>query len=286
MAEKFEHVRFPESGVSPAESAKEERVRQIESIIASMDGLIGSGEKADVYAGSAELGDQKLCVKHLARKGRGEVPESPLVQEMELQAKAREILLTARESEGMALVEVPYPVAYVRTGGNQEYFLMERVEGKTLYRTILENIASRVPESFFLQGMTAETLNDSNDADLEQIVLAFLKTAKGNRRDFYEKISRQMEDHPFLPPETVLRVRNSIRILNSAGFYHRDLHLENIMLSDDLKRAWLIDFGTASFGEFSSPQDATEVERMGEPVRYINDSSIVLTMTKGMEKEK
>jgi|GEM_PF-5355431 len=239
---------------------------------------IGSGQTADVYAGTTEDGTAGFCIKHNARKNSESAFDNPLEKEMELQVTALRILRTAREA-GKNVGDVPKPWLYLKTKKNQEILSMDRVPGKTLRRLILEQVAAKMPDAYILPGYTRNDLATAHDDDLEEMVIdRYLRAGSKDTKQLYAAFLSKAGELPFLPLETALKVRNSIQELNRQRFFHRDLHDRNIMFSHDLSEVYFIDFGRSSHNEYTSANEAIDVEKVGTRIRYLDDMGILKTV--------
>lgn len=236
--------------------------------------LIGAGEIADIFTGTEGSVGENICLKFVARHPAKAAYTNRLEQEMQMQVQAFDIVQEGQKDAPMA--RIPRPIAYLKTDGGSEYLAMERVRGKTLYRILLERMAEQVPEDIFLPGMSREDIPTLNDEDIEKMVIwDYLKANQRTRKELYNIILERLEEAPFLTADIFEKVRNAINALQKAQLYHRDLHERNIMLTDDLSEAYIIDFGSASSGEYSSPSDAFEVEKWGEKIRFLDDKYIL-----------
>ncbi|MBI4138683.1 phosphotransferase [Candidatus Uhrbacteria bacterium] len=271
-----------ETPPSPEHAALRTRIEREILAFKRQDLLVDSGEVADVYHGDPSEQMESYVIKHKARTREKSVYENDMETEMERQTDAYLIVQHARE-RGVAVADVPKPFAYIRTHDRQEFIAMERAPGKTLYRHLLDRLAAAMPDDHLLPGVKREDLPHLTDADLEEMALNRFLNAKGkSRAQLYQAIFSKVE--PFLPPTTALAVRNTVKELNANKFFHRDLHEKNLMLSDDLTHASIIDFGSASVGEFDSLADACETEVLGTKVRYAYDTGIVGTLAKVVKK--
>ncbi len=236
---------------------------------------IGSGEIADVFTGLKGSGEENICLKYVARHPLKATYTNNLETEMRLQTDAFD-LLQKEEKSGTPMAKIPQPVAYLKTDAGGEYLAMERVHGKTLYRILLERLAEQMPETLFLPGMRREDIPGLSDEDMERMVVwDYLNAQHRTSKELYSLILKRLERDPFLSADVFEKVRNAIGALNTAGFFHRDLHEKNIMLTDDLSDAYLIDFGSSSHGEHSSAQEAFETEKWGESIKFLDDKYIL-----------
>jgi serine/threonine protein kinase len=241
---------------------------------------IGSGQVADVYSGRDEDGLSGFCIKHKARNTIETVLDCPLQEEMRLQEQAYRILEKAR-GQGKSVARIPQPWAYVKTAEGAEILSMDLVPGKTLRRLLLERAAHHMPEQHILPGYRSENLEAALDDDLEKMVMDNFLNAnkKKNTAQLHRELVELAGNPPFLTKELALQVRNTLQTLHAAGFFHRDIHAKNIMISDDLTQASLIDFGRASFGEHTSMSEAVDVDRAGTKVQYLRDEGILSTIS-------
>lgn len=241
--------------------------------------LIGEGQVADVYSGREEDDMQGFCIKHKARNTAETVLDNSLETEMKIQERAFRILEKERAA-GKSVARVPQPWVYFKTSKGEEILSMDRVPGKTLRRLMLERAAQSIPEEDILPGYRRETLKDALDTDLEGMVNQYLmKEGATTTVELHRALVAHAGNPPFLTKELALQVRNTIQTLNAQGLYHRDIHSKNIMLSDDLSQAYLIDFGRASYGEHLTMEEAVDVHRAGTKVRYLRDEGILSTIT-------
>lgn len=266
-------------------STQEDIHREIEEHLTDLmqPGLqIGQGQIADVYCGRTDDELADYCIKYSARVTGKTTFENRLKREMELQTTAYTILETARKN-GNNVGRIPRPWSYYKTRDGKEIISMDRVPGKTLYRLLLERTAEQMPDEHLLPGARREDLPHLSDADLEEMVLVrFLRAANKTRSQLYAALVEKAGS--FLPTETAIQLRNTIRALHNERFYHRDLHEKNLMFSHDLTEVFIIDFGSASYKEYDTLQDATEVEQLGTKLRFQRDDGILTTVAKLVKK--
>jgi serine/threonine protein kinase len=237
---------------------------------------IGSGQIADVYCGREDDEMEGFCIKHIARVTSKSSYENRLKREMELQTEAYRILERAR-AKGLSVGHIPRPWAYLKTSDNKEIMSMDRVPGKTLYRLMLEYAAKAMPDEHLLPGTRREDFPHLSDEDLAEMVLVrYLHSGTKTRAQLYAGLTAKAGT--FLPTETAVQLRNTVKALNAERLFHRDLHEKNVMFSDDLKSVYVIDFGSASHKEHANLKDATEVESMGSQLRYQRDDGILTTV--------
>jgi len=85
-------------------------------------------------------------------------------------------------------------------------------------------------------------------------------------------------------------IKQQIDLAHQAGLYHRDLHLENIMVNDELN-VYLIDFGDAT-SALASSEDfeiyRTDTIRKGKPVQLVfpKDENILGEFTREVNERK
>lgn len=235
--------------------------------------VIGTGSEADVY----QADDQKwrhLCVKKVARTSE-RTPYNPgIVEEMNRQREARNILDQLKEDEeGKPVAKVPAPFIYFTAPGkerDQEYILMEFAPGKTLYRMILELFIEEFDEE--INRETLDKMDDENFASMvatkaNLLEMFEIKSELKKMALLLERLSRKGKK--FLKKEFFDVLQRAVITLNSSGFYHRDLHPRNIMVSEDAVS--LIDFGYSVFDpgkQLSNPYETTE---LGETTSFSSD---------------
>ncbi|MEK7606596.1 MAG: aminoglycoside phosphotransferase family protein [Patescibacteria group bacterium] len=289
MSERFERAQFYQDisrrrDIAPLTPSEREdfhssalEVVENAEVIRLNGQFIGSGEIADVFTGVKGSSGENICLKFVARHPAKAAYTNSLEQEMQMQVKAFDIVQEGKKGAPMA--KIPRPIAYLKSEGGSEYLAMERVRGKTLYRILLERMAEQMPEYLYLPGMRREDISALSDEDIERMVIwDYLKAQQRTRKELYNIILKRLEEKPFLSVGIVKKVRNAINALHGVQFYHRDLHEKNIMVSDDLTDAYLIDFGSASSGEYSSPSDAFEVDKSGEEIRFLDDKYILTVL--------
>jgi serine/threonine protein kinase len=150
--------------------------------------------------------------------------------------------------------KVPFVIGYARDdaaaerGEASEYVVMETVKGKTLshlmFLKLAEKLFERDPEKY---AMLADADEWREDAVIETLI-AHVDELKGYAQDDAAKvIYNSLHGSGLISEDVALQIGSAVRALNNAGFFHRDLHERNIMISDDGRQATIIDFGSAKF---------------------------------------
>jgi len=244
---------------------------------------IGSGSIAEVYR--ADIGQGEYCVKRKEHSSGKEIFEKRIEEEMELQAQAF-LIVEEREKQNKPVAKVPKPLCYVETDDGQEMIIMERIKGKTLFRLMIEEIAQTIPEdklSEFLPGVRKEEIPDLSDRDMNELVIDGFMGAREKRKrmskaeldnHLRDQILRRFRTKKLLPKQIMHQIANTLDAWKKNNFFHRDLHENNLMISDDLSQAYIIDYGASSYNEYASAKDAYEIEKMGQQYLFFRDEGI------------
>lgn len=236
--------------------------------------LIGYGQVGRVYHGKAELGMEKTCIKHRILKSGRALYENSLAEEMQMQDIAHSILKKAQTPE-REIAKIPRPFSYFQTSDGEELLSMERVHGKTLYEILIDRTAQRIPKERLPEELQNGNLTSLPHDTLQDIVLEHLHLKKEPLPTVWKALLEENAKEPFLPKKIILQLRSAVQELHKHRLFHRDIHLGNIMIDDSLSQCYLIDFGTATYRKFTSAEEASSVERLGETVHYRRDTDII-----------
>ncbi|MFA6551141.1 MAG: phosphotransferase [Patescibacteria group bacterium] len=237
--------------------------------------IIGSGSRAEIKNDLLDFGEKGeafgiACVKKNVFPYEFSHLQNNLEEEGYLQETARLILDNAR-NEKTELAEVPAVIAYIEDDENEAYLAMRAIKGKTLWRLAIE-AALEANQKFnekiqnFIKINNHKTIDGMLDLELENVLIEL-----EGEKDLVKKIIAAAGKNPFLTSKQTDIIRNTINVWNENGFYHRDLHLKNIML-DKQGRIFIIDFGTALYDAQIDEDSAWE---MGEDRTADKDISVV-----------
>jgi serine/threonine protein kinase len=262
----------------------------------------GVGNKGDYYSNKSS----NVGVKHLARPERLRNYENSLMQEGRMQTMALMILEKARMEQQARIdkeidpakkewlakrmpARIPFVVGYAKDeaaadrGEASEYIVMETVKGKTLSHLMFQKLAERLhqrdPQKY---AMLAGAEAWREDVVIQTLV-AHVDELKGYSPDDAAKvIYNSLHGTGLVSEDVALQVGAAVRFLNNAGLFHRDLHERNIMISEDGKQAWIIDFGSAKFDPaYSKAGNMTKREGIydvGQDIKLWDDQSAVLSL--------
>ncbi|MCX6745166.1 MAG: protein kinase [Candidatus Parcubacteria bacterium] len=283
--------------IVPSEALSSSEVENEKKVVVAMAGAflkavnqrfnIGSGSIAEVYM--ADWQGYAYCVKREEHQSPKKAYSKKMEQELDLQAQAF-LLVKQRQAEGKPVALVPLPSFYIETSDGNKVLIMHRIEAKTLYRLMLEEVAKTIPADKIrdlLPGVTNFDVAVWPDNDLEELVIEGFYQAKTKRADMTEvqledylkkRIFNTLKNKKFLPKIIMQQIANTLDVWKKNQFHHRDLHEKNIMISADLSQAYIIDFGTASYKEFERSEDAYDVQIMGENVMFFRDEGIFYTL--------
>lgn len=239
--------------------------------------IIGTGSEADIY----QINDPNpsgFCVKKMVRTSKKTFINPGILEEMDRQREAAMILKKLPTQKGIQ-ARVPRPLlAFNDPNTNADYIVMDFVPGKTIYRMILELIIEEYDEKD-LEGWTKEKLMDLDDETFSTVVATAANLSKLFEIDSEAEklpvlLSRlRSKGKKFIKREFFEAMENAVSTLNRHGFYHRDLHSRNIMLSEDT--IWLIDFGYSVFDPKRLLSDPYEERKEGEDFRFPSDKDML-----------
>lgn len=289
---KLEKIIKPSGEVNKEDEVNKEEVdkveKMVESLLVSLNSSynIGSGSVAEVYR--ADWEEREYCIKHKAHSSPKESYENNWEDEMLAQTLAFEIIEEEEENNNIPLAKVPSPEYYLKTTEKEELIIMEQIRGKTLYRIILEEIAKNVRQHIFqanlpgAYGPVDEEVLRLSEKDLERLVIDVelgAENARKSKNDWelqkylFKKIEKKLEDTEILPKEIRIQIQNTLKLWRKNNFYHRDLHIKNIMISNDLKQAYFIDFGSS--GQFRDSDEAYDQVIFGQKVIFFPDEGVL-----------
>ncbi len=227
----------------------------------------GVGTKGDFYS----RGDSNVGVKHLARPERAMPYENTLREEARLQTLALLTLERARLAQQARIdsepdpskkawlaqrmpSKVPFVVGYARDeaaaerGEASEYIVMETVPGKTLSHLMFQKMAEKLRENDPAKYAVFADASAWREDVLIDAFIAHVDELKGyTKEDAAQVIYNTLHGSGIFSEDVALQVGAAVRALNNAGFFHRDLHERNIMISEDGTQSFIIDFGTAKY---------------------------------------
>lgn len=282
---------MPSKALSPEQVTKEKVIVEelaaafLETVDAKYN--IGSGSIAEVYM--ADWKGYSYCVKREEHKSPKKAYSKTMAQELDLQGQAF-LLVKQRQAEGKPVALVPLPSFYIETSDGNKVLVMHRIEAKTLYRLMLEQVAKTIPQEKvrdLLPGTDDFDYPNWREKDLEELVIEQFYQAKTKRatmtatqlEDYLKtKMFNTLKRNKFLPKNIMFQIANTLDVWKKNKFYHRDLHEKNVMISNDLSQAYIIDFGTASYQEFDKAADAYDLQIMGEDVMFFRDEGIFITL--------
>lgn len=184
---------------------------------------------------------------------------------------------------------VPFIVGYARDeeaaqrGEASEYIVMETVKGKTLSHLMFQKMAERLRQRDPEKYAVFEGAEGWREDVLIKTLIAHVGELKGYSQDDAAKvIYNTLHGTGLVSEDAALQIGSAVRHLNSAGLFHRDLHERNIMISEDGKQAWIIDFGSAKFdpayGRNGKMTDRTAIYDVGQDVKLWDDLSAVMSL--------
>lgn len=237
--------------------------------------IVGRGTEADVRILPVERLNQ-FCLKTVERSTGKSIYNPGVIAEMDRQCEAFRVLDAATKQSGEETLRVPEPVVVSRDQENGRYaILMEFVRGKTVWRAFLDQVLAGMSEMDF-GGWQKEELSVLDDDQLSDRLVQILKLDKmGSDVEKMRALKARVRG-PFLDSKAFEKLAKGIKILNSAGIYHRDLHFKNVMLGDD-GAVWMIDFGySINTNKLAEKMDNPYLEsRLGEEVRFSPDEGIL-----------
>ncbi len=208
---------------------------------------IGSGKRADIITGLPRFDEKNaiigyVCLKENVRTTKTSSLENDLEEEASLQVIARQILEEAKDRK---VAYVPEVVAHI-AGAGEEYLAMQSIKGKTIWRLAME--AALEVESSAIEEVKGHIKTNysippskASDKEMENAFVAVM-----GERGALKEILKLARQNPFLTKKQHQKVANTVRVFNENGFWHRDLHTQNIML-DNKGEVVIIDFGTAHY---------------------------------------
>lgn len=246
-----------------------EEAIDVKKELLTSDQKIGFGTVADIFADKEFKNN--FCIKRNTRPNK--IGMNAMEEECRIQAKACAIVKNAKQrNEDTA--QIPEPQSFFKKNG-EEYMMMEIINGKTIYRLQLENAARTIGIGF----------NDKmSDIDLFTILKTIIKPKfkrSGEKEDiaYLRSIREICTANPFLTEEQSNKIERTIKLLNSEGLYHRDLHNQNIMIDND-GIPYIIDFGTSIYQPGLSPEFAYDLDGslVADPdtniISFLRDSTI------------
>ena len=200
---------------------------------------------------------------------KARVPRPVLIGGIELPEQVRDQMKRNRSIEEDDLVEV---------------MMMDFVPGKDLGTLLYNEAAKRIRPD-----IPEEDIERMDVKQLEEIVLPRIDARRpgGKGGSLGEKMheQRKLQSENFdklinwlsargftLDKRILTQLENGLSSLHSAGVYHRDLHLRNIMVvgeanslaeSDEVPQAFIIDFGL-SVGPDDSPASKSDIYKEGD----------------------
>ncbi|MDA1060651.1 MAG: phosphotransferase [bacterium] len=233
--------------------------------------LVGAGTEADVLA--FEHGTlRNLCLKSIERSTERSAYSGRITSEFDLHQQAYKILEHCRKN-GLPVAKIPMPIiALDDRDGRRQLLLMELVRGKTLWRIILEEIVNAHDEKD-LGWNNKEELLSRGERLGPDLLNIFGISPDISGLDQLKVLLRRLKGKKFIKPEFFEAMKNSVRALNTAGFYHRDLHPRNVMLTEDA--IWIIDFGHSKYDPKKLEGDPYEVSKFGTELSYSRDEGML-----------
>jgi len=241
--------------------------------------VVGQGSEADILlfeAGSL----QNLCLKKVERSTERSAFSDGILSEFDRHQEAYKILEKFRE-QGVNVAKIPVPFLSL-DDGDKKLLLMEFIRGKTLWRLVLEEIVNAHEESEL--GCRKDVLLSMGDELGEYVLRIFNINPKLSQIDQVKALLRRLRGNKFIKPEFFEAMENSVRILNRAGFYHRDLHPSNVMLTDD--SIWIIDFGYSKYDPKKSEDDPYEEFKFGTNLSFSRDEGLLAFLEPFVDKTR
>ncbi|MBN1495004.1 phosphotransferase [Candidatus Peregrinibacteria bacterium] len=262
----------------PAENAAQSQVIQEYLNTAQ---TVARGSEADVQVcRHSPLG--AFCVKKTVRKTPRSVYNPGIIKEVDRHNEAYALLEEARKNSQTPLAHIPKPIMTFRSAdGGNEWLIMEYIEGKTLWRIIMEQLIA-AQDFRGLQGWKKEDLLALDDETLSDIIVKIFRLQQiQHPLKQFEALLNKIRGKKFIKKELFLALANTVRFLNSNGFYHRDMHPQNIMFSAD--KVWLIDFAYSIFDPQKTTQNPYEELKLGANLSFSRDEGIVMMLKEFVE---
>jgi len=232
---------------------------------------IGEGTAAEVFCYDFDEALEELVsktsIEHAKKPGENSVED-----EFDLQLEAYRMVERWREDYPLAApVYVPKPVGYIEQEG-EHTLVMEKVEGKTLWRMLLENYLQVYKKHLIEEGAfhSEEQMNDIMklpDVGIEDHLLNLtdLRRFRDNPKEIERVIwgACNRRGSAVLTEEQFNSVHTFAGLARREAFWHRDFHAKNVMIGED-GRVFVIDFGLSKSG--GSEDDAMSFENMGQQV--------------------
>ena len=241
--------------------------------------IVARGTEADVLVSRDAL--HAFCLKKSARTTPRTSFNAGMHSEVDKHKTAFDLLKEA-EKQNIPLAKVPKPLISFRDpSGKDEWILMEFIPGKTLWRVIMEKLIETVDERT-IQGWKREDLLHMDDETLSDYIVKIFRLSEiSNPLKQLEALLRQLKDNKFLKKELFVALANTIRILNQNRFFHRDLHPQNIMFTEN--NVWLIDFAYSLYDPASAVGDPYEEMKMGQNLSFTHDEGILSVLKNFIE---
>lgn len=298
----------PETPERRAQEARERSERDFEREKVTFDLIeqlrlreaTGVGNKGDFYSNEAS----SIGVKHLARPERVQAYENDLREEARIQTLALILLEKARAEQQTRIdreddpdkkewlakrmpAKVPFVVGYADDeaakgrGEPSEYIVMETVKGKTLshlmFLKMAEKLHQRDPEKYALFADAGQWREDV----LIDAMIHIDELHGYSKEDAAQVIYNTLHGSGLVSEDIALQVGAAVRALNNAGLFHRDLHERNIMISDDGKQAWIIDFGASKYDPaYGKDRNVRRdsIYDVGQQMRLWDDQNVVASL--------
>lgn len=237
--------------------------------------VVGRGTEADVSILPFERLNH-YCLKTVERATGKSIYNPGVICEMDRQFEAFKILQAAEIQNCEETLQVPEPVVVCHDQASGKHsILMEFVRGKTVWRTFLDQVVENMSEADLGAWQKAD-LCELDDDQLSDRLIQILKLDQlGSEVEKMRALKARVRG-PFLDAKVFDKLAKGIKILNSAGFYHRDLHFKNVMIGEEGK-VWMIDFGySINTNKLAEKMENPYLEsRLGEEVRFSPDEGIL-----------
>jgi tRNA A-37 threonylcarbamoyl transferase component Bud32 len=230
------------------------------------------GTEADILvAKNTPLGS--FCIKKPARTTERSIYNEGIIAESERHFEAYQMVNEARK-RGVNTAKVPSPLFSIKdkdTGS--EWILMEYINGKTLWRVILEELI-KTRKEHEMKGYKQKHLLEMDDEELSEAVLDIFNIQRSlPPLKQLSSLIGYLKNVKFIKSEFFDALKNTVKLLNENGFYHRDLHPRNIMFTEN--EAWMIDFGYSLYDPEKKEETPYEESKYGDNLSFSPDNGIL-----------
>lgn len=227
---------------------------------------IYSKEKAQSEMRHQNMAKEIIEAPDSPLKGKVSIPQADQIQTTRLNDLEIIEYLT---SSCHVNIDPKYPKA--------NFIIMDFIEGQTLEeiesRQILMNNRKKL-EEIFTSSNIEELISSLKGEELRRVVNMVLgQSSKDEFIAHCDMLGDELKGKQVFSKETCQNIKKAIELLHEHGFYHRDLHLGNIMIGKD-GIIYIIDFDQAIM---INPNDQEEVDKV---------YNVEINLKKGYRKRK